>query len=207
MPGQKVLLVEGRDDEHVLKHICTKRCIGRLDRVIRPGSYGEVLEAIPVQAQFLRGRNDAMGVVIDADLKLNNRWQAVRGRFSKAGYSGVPKQPDPSGTILYPPDQTFLPKAGVWIMPNNQSPGILEDFLAFLVPSNDAQWQHAQSCVNSITSPAFKSQDRPKAVIHTWLAWRESPGLPFGTAITARYLESDVPEVDELAGWLQRLFG
>ena len=92
-------------------------------------------------------------------------------------------------------------------MPNNQSPGILEDFLAFLVPSNDDQWQHAQSCVKSITSPAFKSQDRSKAVIHTWLAWREKPGLPFGTAITARYLDPDVPEVDELAGWLQHLFG
>ncbi len=207
MPGQKVLLVEGRDDEHVLKHICTKHCIGRFDKVIPLGSYGQVLDAIPVQAPLLRGKNDAMGVVIDADSELNDRWQAVRDRFSEAGYSDVPRQPKPSGTILHPPDKKFLPKAGVWIMPNNQSPGILEDFLAFLVPSNDDQWQHAQSCVKSITSPAFKSQDRSKAVIHTWLAWREKPGLPFGTAITARYLDPDVPEVDELAGWLQHLFG
>ena len=33
MPGRKILLVEGKDDEHVLKHICGNRGIPELDSV------------------------------------------------------------------------------------------------------------------------------------------------------------------------------
>ena len=52
----------------------------------------------------------------------------------------------------------------------------------------------------------LKPLDEPKAVIHTWLAWQKEPGRPFGTAITARFLDPNVPEVDVLVAWLKRLF-
>jgi hypothetical protein len=52
----------------------------------------------------------------------------------------------------------------------------------------------------------FSKLDEPKAVIHTWLAWQEEPGRPLGTAITARYLDPHVPEVDVLVAWLNRLY-
>ena len=91
-------------------------------------------------------------------------------------------------------------------MPNNQVPGILEDFLLFLVPSSDRQLPHARSCVESIDSPSFKDKDKSKAVIHTWLSWQADPGKPYGTAITARFLDPDVPAVEVLVNWLQCLF-
>ena len=34
----------------------------------------------------------------------------------------------------------------------------------------------------------------------------EEPGLPYGTAVRARFLDPCVPEVDVLASWLRRLF-
>lgn len=207
MPGQKVLLVEGSDDKHVMQHICGARHIGPLDEVIDLGGVEQLLKAIPVQAKLLIGEDDAMGVVIDADINLENRWQAVRKRFKKAGYLDLPNQPRQEGTLLPPPIDTNLPKAGVWVMPNNRTSGILEEFLAFLVPSDDALWTHAQCSVESIVKPSFKEQDLPKAAIHTWLAWQEEPGRPFGTAITARYLDPEMAEVDILADWLQKLFG
>jgi hypothetical protein len=46
----------------------------------------------------------------------------------------VPDDPAAEGTIIDPPDDKLLPRVGVWIMPDNQMKGILEDFLRFLVP-------------------------------------------------------------------------
>ena len=52
----------------------------------------------------------------------------------------------------------------------------------------------------------FGDLAKPKALIHTWLAWQKYPGTPFGTAITARFLDPDVAQVDVLVSWLKRLF-
>jgi len=52
----------------------------------------------------------------------------------------------------------------------------------------------------------FSQLAQPKALIHTWLAWQEEPGKPLGTAITARYLDPDVAQVDVLVSWLNRLY-
>ena len=93
-------------------------------------------------------------------------------------------------------------------MPNNRTSGILEDFLRFLVPQPNILFDHAKTSVAAIPEGErrFKPLDEPKAVIHTWLAWQEEPGRPFGTAISACFLDPNVPEVDVLADWLKRLF-
>lgn len=38
MAGKKILLVEGIDDEHVLKHLCGNRGVGQLDEVKPQGN-------------------------------------------------------------------------------------------------------------------------------------------------------------------------
>jgi hypothetical protein len=47
--GRKILLVEGKGDEHVLKHLCGTRCVGNLDEVKEHGSVDQLLESIPVR--------------------------------------------------------------------------------------------------------------------------------------------------------------
>lgn len=206
MPGRKILLVEGRDDEHVLKHICGKRGIPHLDEVKPLGDVTKLLENIPVQIKASKEEGDVVGVVIDADTDLDARWQAVRDRLVQAGYEDVPADPDPNGTIFEPPSGSLLPKTGVWIMPDNRTPGILEDFLRFLVPQPSAVLDHAIASVDSLPEKRFKDKDRPKAVMHTWLAWQKTPGRPYGTAIKACFLDPGVPQADVLASWLRRLF-
>lgn len=205
MAGRKVLLVEGVDDEHVMKHICTNRGISHLDEVKEHGNYKELLKAIPVQIK-LSEEGDVVGIVIDADTDPFARWQSVRHRLVEVEYPDVPNAPDPNGTILNPPDGSFLPRAGIWIMPDNKMPGILEDFLDFLIPQSDALRAHARCSVDSLPEQRFSDNDRPKALIHTWLAWQEEPGRPYGTAITARFLDPDLPQADVLASWLEQLF-
>ena len=93
-------------------------------------------------------------------------------------------------------------------MPDNQTKGILEDFLRFLVPTESHLLNHALSSVATIPEGErrFTELVEPKAIIHTWLAWQKEPGKPLGTAITARYLDHDVAQVDVLMAWLTRLF-
>ena len=149
---------------------------------------------------------DVVGVVIDADTDLAARWQAVQYRLTQAGYDSVPRDPGPGGTILEPPGRTSLPRVGVWVMPDNKTTGILEDFLRFLVPQPDALFDHVIASVCSIPHQLFGQNDKPKAIIHTWLAWQSDPGLPFGTAIMARFLDPNLPQADVLVSWLRELF-
>ncbi|HEO70462.1 MAG TPA: hypothetical protein ENN80_04310 [Candidatus Hydrogenedentes bacterium] len=148
MAGKKILLVEGKGDEHVLKHVV------------------------------------------------------------EAGYADAPSSPVPEGVVVAPPPGTLLPRVGIWIMPDNHAEGILEDFLRFLVPEGSRLLEHVESSVASIPEGEclFPKQATPKAIIHTWLAWQEEPGKPLGTAITARYLDPEVEQVDVLVGWLKRIF-
>lgn len=205
---RKTLLVEGTDDEHVLRHICIGHSIPAPDEVKPSGGVDRLLRYIPLQLSLSREDGDVVGIVIDADADLNARWQSLRDIFTRAGYPNVPNQPDPNGTILEAPSGTLLPKAGVWLMPDNKTPGILEDFLRFLVPDRQsALFAHAERSVATVPERRFSQNDTPKAIIHTWLAWQEEPGRPYGTAITARFLDSQLPEARPLADWLRRLFG
>ena len=207
MANGKILLVEGTDDKHVLKHICGNRDISHLDEVKSCGNDIKLIENLEVRLKVSE-EGDVIGVVIDADTDISARWQSIRDRITDFGYQNVPDQPDPGGTILDPPEGTLLPRLGVWIMPNNQTSGILEDFLRFLVPQPNLLFDHVRASVSTIPEGErrFKQLYEPKAIIHTWLAWQEEPGRPFGTAITARFLDPSVPEVDVLIAWLKRLF-
>lgn len=205
--AKRVLLVEGTDDEHVLKHICGNRGIPHLDHVTPHGSVDNLLDSVPVRLKTSED-GDIVGVVIDADTDLAARWQSLRDRLTRVGYQGVPDNPATDGTIIDPPPGALLPRVGIWIMPDNQTKGILEDFLRFLVPGGSRLFDHVTTSVATIPEGErrFSQLAEPKALIHTWLAWQEEPGKPMGTAITARYLDPNVVQVDVLVSWLKRLF-
>lgn len=207
MAIKRILLVEGPDDEHVLKHICGNRGILRLDEVKSLGGVETLLDSVPVRLKASED-GDIVGVVIDADTELGVRWQSLRDHLIRLGYAPVPENPVPDGTIIDPPVDLLLPRVGIWIMPDNQANGILEDFLRFLVPDGSKLFEHVVASVAGIPAEErrFSQLAESKALIHTWLAWQEEPGKPLGTAITARYLDPNIAQVDILVSWLQRLF-
>lgn len=49
-------------------------------------------------------------------------------------------------------------------------------------------------------------KDISKGAIYTWLAWRDPPGMPFGTALTARVLRHDAADAAAFVAWFHRLF-
>jgi hypothetical protein len=145
------------------------------------------------------------GVVVDANGDVRSRWRDLRRLVVREGYQNVPDAPEEGGTIL--PAAPLLPRFGIWIMPDNGSPGALEDFAAQLVPAGDALWTRAGEAVDSIPEAdrRFPGGRRSKAHMHTWLAWQEQPGSPMGQAIGKGDLRADAPAALRFVAWLRRL--
>ncbi len=123
-----------------------------------------------------------------------------------AGYANIIEEPQSQGSVFEPPQNSLLPRWGIWLMPDNRVPGILEDFLRFLVPDDDPLLLRAERAVNTLPEMRFEALKRPKGLMLTWLAWQAEPGKPYGQAITARYLDASLPAAKVFASWLKRIF-
>lgn len=71
-------------------------------------------------------------------------------------------------------------------MPDNHGPGMLEDPLLSLIPSDDPLLAHTRAAVDTLPEQRFPEACRAKAHLHTYLAWQSDPGCPPGIAITRR---------------------
>ncbi|HUY34557.1 MAG TPA: DUF3226 domain-containing protein [Pirellulales bacterium] len=194
-----VLLVEGRDDQHVIWALLKVHKVPEVFKVEQAGSVEELLSSVPVR---LKGSDRRLAVVLDANQSLQTRWDALRDRLRTAGFHGVPKDLSAFGTVVDFPRRRRL---GVWLMPDNRLPGILEDFLTFLVPREDTMLPRVDAFLSMIPAVErrFPESRRPKARIHTWLAVQEEPGKPLGQSITARYLDAEAQVVGPFLNWLR----
>ena len=206
---KRILLVEGMDDKHVALHISESRGIDLSEvEIDLCGGIERLLDRFRVEIK--NTKVGTIGVIVDADDDLMSRWESIRDRLCQAGYPSVPRRPLASGTIISVPDGgAILPTIGVWIMPDNGTGGMLEDFLALLVPSypDNKLFKHAEHSVSDIPNDSilFSTSARSKAIIYTWLAWQRNPGRPFGVAIKKRFFDSNAPKADEFAEWMKEL--
>jgi hypothetical protein len=198
--GDRILLVEGPDDQHVLLNLCARHAVPQTFVVEVAGNDREVLRLL--RSKPKASNLERLAVILDADTDIERRWGEARGALFAAGYRDVPERPSPGGTIVHGPN---VPPAGLWLMPDNRLPGILEDFLAFLVPTEDALLPLVDVFLDGIPGPArrFAAKDRSKARIHAWLAAQEQPGKPLGLAIKARYLDVEAAAVAPFLSWLR----
>lgn len=209
MGYKRLLLVEGYNDQYVLRGLLRQNAIPcaipRRDKeadafdtdvivIDQAGSVERLFERLEVTLDD--GDLMQLGVVVDADTNVAARWEALCGIFTRFGGVDLPKTPTPAGTLIVLQQPYRVLPVGVWIMPDNQVPGILENFVSFLIPDAELPlWQKAQECVDSILPEQrhFSEVDVPKAQVHTWLAWQKEPGQPLGIAMTARYLDANAP--------------
>ncbi|ETX02307.1 MAG: hypothetical protein ETSY2_35760 [Candidatus Entotheonella gemina] len=107
---------------------------------------------------------------------------------------------------MTPPDH---PRAGIWLMPDNQVPGMLENFVSQLIPEGDPLKPIAEQTLNTIEVQnlnRYHAIHRPKALIHTWLAWQHMPGQPMGQSITSHVLHHNLPLANRFVAWMKKLF-
>jgi len=199
LPGknpERLLLVEGPDDEHVVKHLCDRSDLTRNFDIVQKGGFSELSKSIPVELA-VPGRL-ALGVIADANDNLASRWQTIRDRCERRNII-LPRQPVGEGTVV-----EGRPRVGVWLMPDNQHSGQLEDLVADLIPEGDIIWPLAQKFVDGIPET-----ERPKPVIKAqvgaWLAVRAS-ARPMGSAIGTGHLNASASAAASLIDWLKRLF-
>jgi hypothetical protein len=149
-----------------------------------------------------------LGIVLDADQSAQFTWQSVCAALQKSGYTDLPASPGPNGAIITDlnPD---LPKVGIWIMPDNQSAGEVEDFFLQMIPAENALLKHAGDAVRSLIQQGqnlFLESDGSKAKAHTWLAWQPEPGRSMGVALKSGWAGGQHPLAERLAAWFGRLF-
>ena len=223
--GVRILLVEGSDDQHVMWSLFNHLPENPGIFVCKPGDepdFGDpgrvklgesegggadgvarLLESIP--ARLVTSGLERLTVVIDSDDKgPQARWDAIRQRLDNEGYKNLARTPTPEGTILELPSVSGRKplRFGVWIMPDNRSKGMLEDFLAQMIQDDDDMLPLVKDFLKSIPKPHFSPTHRPKARIHSWLAVQEEPGTRMGLAITREYLDANRDVVQPFLKWI-----
>lgn len=200
--GDRVLLVEGQDDKHVIQHLCVQCQPMPEFHIVDKGGIQELLDSI-IQEARVSGRK-ALGILLDVNADFNARWSAVADRLRREDIE-VPHTPEQTGTLI---DGTIrTPRIGVWLMPDNEIPGELEDFVAEMIPGDDPVWPRARRYIDSIPEidRKFSEKKTQRARVHAWLATREDP-RQMGAAIGARDLHVDGALSTKFADWLRELF-
>jgi len=219
--GERVLLVEGRDDQHVMWNLLEVRDLPETFRVERPelkrdfeenhhetnGGDTILLDSIPWW--LLQTDLECLAIVVDANDKgPEARWQSIRMRLLNQGYHEIPEKHSDNGTVFELSLRPRTPRSvrlGVWVMPDNRSKGMLEDFVTQLIREDDAILPLVDRFLKSIPNDQrrFKKQHQPKARVHSWLAVSERPGRPMGQAIKAdEQLDANSPAVQPFLDWL-----
>ena len=205
---KSVLLVEGKDDQHViwslLEHynvpdtFVVNDCDG-IENLLRDVS---LRLTTPTMYKYI-------GVVMDADVNIKARYDAFRSVLESTGmYDFSQIILSETGTLIKPSDENY-PVIGLWLMPNNRNNGMLEDFVMTLADEKDVLMRESDAALSSLEQRSlnrYTPVHRLKAKIHTYLAWQEEPGKPMGQAITAKILHAESESAKVFVEWIKRLF-
>ena len=217
-----LLLVEGQDDQHFIQQLWNKHYYQKqskslfytnqkppfsiLDKKGAPSLISGITEEIDVPDR------EVLGILVDANGDPNEQWKKIAHELKTATKwpDVISEHPDPMGTII---NNFKIGKSkrelriGVWLMPDNESPGELEDFAAKMVPDDDPIWPSSKAYIANIPEKdrKFDCNKTQKAELFAWLATRKEPGR-MGAAIGADDLTLDNKPSETFLKWLSDLF-
>ena len=201
------IIFEGPDDKHVVMNLLFNHnhhgqpLCEHFEDKIKDG-IDNLLDTLKEEL----GATDlgCLGIVLDADTNLASQWARVTHVLDEYGCSDVPPVPNPEGTIVETNDGKTI---GIWVMPDNQNSGALEDFVGALIGEEDSLWPRAKESVNGIPEGErrFKETYLSKAQVHTWLAWQEEPGTRMGETFRKKYLDPEHPQAKAFVNWIKQL--
>ena len=197
----RVLLVEGQDDKHVVEHLYRKRFDSAPPfEVLDQDGYQPLCDAIGPELKA--PDREVVGIIADANDDLRSRWEAITSRLRRACPDIEIGDPSLEGTIA-----GNEPRVGLWLWPDNDSSGEVEDFVARMIPGDDPIWPLSRCYIKGIPVERrpFSEAKTARAEIHAWLAVREEPRR-MGTAFRTGDLKVDGPLATRFASWLENLF-
>ncbi|ODM56410.1 hypothetical protein BC455_21645 [Vibrio harveyi] len=200
-----VLLTEGDNDCHVIAALCKahelpENCFG----FFSCGSDDKVIKRLKLLLKSGVNCPEILAVVLDADApNLASKWSSLSTILTREGYT-VPTTPTSEGTILTATDK---PRIGIWMMPDNNIDGMLEDFCLRLAPQEalDLARDYLTRCRDA-GQATFKEAHHSKAMVHSFLGTQDEPGSPLGQAITRRVLSSEESIARDFTNWLLNVF-
>lgn len=214
----KLLLVEGSFDKYFVSELLrqTPNEVGKIsiepfkkkdELGSKPDEEGiyALLKSLPTTIRATVPTN-ILGIIVDADITVTGRWQRIRQILTDSGYENLPEN-FPNGLII--PTDDILPRFGLWIMPDNQEEGIIENFIRQLINEQDKLQPEVDRALNALRAKGlqlFTDVHRPKAFMRTWLAWQERPETSFGVAISKKVLTTDADLCRRFVNWLNLLF-
>jgi hypothetical protein len=159
--------------------------------------YHKIVDSDVIATELQASGLSALGIMIDADDNPQGRWQSVR----QACLKSIPDIPEilPEKGLIHTTSNTI--KFGVWIMPDNKMRGMLETFLAYMLPNeNELLWQFSQETTKKARRKGapFIDSHYDKANIYTWLSWQNPPGRQLHQAIMERILNPQHPNAQKL---------
>ena len=209
----KRLLVEGIEDQYAIRslmrgHIAwpdTKDEEQWPVKIEVAKGIDGVLDRKTIPTLLLSSGVKTVGVIVDADVSPEGRWQRLQ-QLCRDQIVNIPEACPHDGLVVENQDGQRL---GLWIMPDNISMGKLESLLLSTIPQEQSALRdHAdRSLITASESGAkFKSNDRDKALIHTWLAWQDPPGAALGNALLKNILDRNSASAATFVSWFCRLF-
>ncbi len=208
----KRLLVEGREEQRVIPELIEKNGIAWGDSkdswIVKIDEFDGVEKLLKpgvIEAELKSSGLSHLGILVDADEVLENRWTAIRDRCSKA-FPNLPKTFPDTGIIV---ENDVGLRLGVWIMPDNKTAGMLETFLGFLVPNTQDQLfvaaQESARNTRELGAPYIDAH-ASKANIYTWLAWQDPPGRQLHQAVLQEILSPRSPHAQPFVSWFRQLY-
>lgn len=205
------LIVEGEEDKRVIPQLIEANGIPwgetKKEAVVNIEAYGndDFADATFISTELKASGLKALGLMIDADDDLNARWQSVRNACLKS-IPDIPEQLPATG-LIHSTDSGI--RFGVWIMPDNQTQGMLETFLTYLIPDeSEPLWQYAQEVAKEAQNKGatYIDSHSDKAYIYTWLAWQHPPGRQLHDAVRQKILDPNHPQAQSFVNWFKQLY-
>ena len=191
---KRIMFVEGFTDKHVVRHICRQNELPCFPIEEKQGVH-VLLEDIGPEIKA--PDREVVAFVLDANGDIKKQWCSVYNELKKAGVT-PPKKPASAGVIV-----AGQPRVGVWLMPDNESLGELEDFVQTMIPEGDPVWPLSKQYIADIPEEhkKFKLQKTSKAEVYAWIATRKKP------AIGTRDLDTSGDLCLRFSTWIRKLFG
>lgn len=205
-----LLLVEGDEDKRILPELLERAGVPwgkRGNEIVKIHSIDGVSNFTrnELRAQLKTSGLTRLGVILDADDGPGDRWAQIRSVVD--GSFDVPPLPVPGGLVV--PATGSMPRFGVWLMPDNSSKGMMESFLLTLCPDSEPTFlAHVESSTDVAASlrheaAVYGPAHRDKALIHTWLAWRDPPGSQLHQALKSKVLDPSGPLAAQFVCWFR----
>ncbi len=207
----KKLIVEGEQDKRVIPELIEANGIPwgqtKDEAIIYIEAFGSdsFIDSDIISTELKASGLTHIGLMIDADDNPSECWESVKSACLRS----IPDLPEhlPKTGLIHTTAEGI--KCGIWIMPDNQMQGMLETFLAYLVPDeSEPLWKYAQEVVAEAkkTGASFIDNHLDKALIYTWLAWQNPPARQIHQAVMEKILNPQHPKAQMFVTWFRNLY-